>query len=138
MNHTSYQEWKEWVRKNQSLMQHPANFEARFVLEVLSSVSEITPSILYPQYEFIDRQNKTRRIDFVVLDESRGLGLAIELDGLSKLEEKDFSKEVLENTDYVRIFDAGCDAVDQYNSTNGTNIKKVVHFIQYLKEKERA
>lgn len=47
---------------------------------------------------------------------------------IPSLEEKDFSKEVLENTDYVRIFDAGCDAVDQYNGTNGTNIKKVVHF----------
>lgn len=114
MSHTSYQEWKEWVRKNQSLMQHPANFEARFVLEVLSSVSEITPSILYPQYEFIDRQNKTRRIDFVVLDESRGLGLAIELDGLSKLEEKD-----THSTNYAKFDDLLARQNDLLSSTKG-------------------
>ena len=114
MNHTSYQEWKEGVRKNQSLMQHPANFEARFVLEVLSSVSEITPSILYPQYEFIDRQNKTRRIDFVVLDESRGLGLAIELDGLSKLEEKD-----THSTNYAKFDDLLARQNDLLSSTKG-------------------
>lgn len=38
------------------------------------------------------------------------------------------AKEALANTGYIKIFKAGCDAVDAYNTANGTDIKKVVHF----------
>lgn len=85
----NYMKWKAWVEKNHHLMQHPADFEAQFVLEVLSLVPDITTDHVIPQYEFTDSTNKTRRIDFVILDETRGLGLAIELDGLTKLEEQE-------------------------------------------------
>lgn len=85
----NYMKWKAWVEKNHHLMQHPADFEAQFVLEVLSLVPDITTDHVIPQYEFTDSTNKTRRIDFVILNESRGLGLAIELDGLTKLEEQE-------------------------------------------------
>ena len=46
------------------------------------------------------------------------------------IEEKDFEaeKETLKNSDYIKIFAAGCDAVDQYNTDHGTTVKKVVHF----------
>ena len=60
--------WKEWVRKHADEMAHIADFEAQFVLEVLSKIPEIDPDDLIPQYPFYDAQNKLRRIDFLVLN----------------------------------------------------------------------
>lgn len=89
------QEWEIWVKKKHNLMRHPCDFEARFVLEVLSRVSIITPNDVIPQYEFRDRTNKQRRIDFVILNEKRGYGLAIELDGLTKIDGYDKFEDLL-------------------------------------------
>ncbi|MCI5620936.1 MAG: glycosyl hydrolase 53 family protein [Lachnospiraceae bacterium] len=38
------------------------------------------------------------------------------------------AKAKLADTGYIKIFKAGCEAVDTYNRANSTNIKKVVHF----------
>lgn len=53
----NYMKWKAWVDKNHHLMQHPADFEAQFVLEVLSLVPDITTDHVIPQYEFTDSTN---------------------------------------------------------------------------------
>lgn len=90
-----FQEWQNWVKKKHYLMQHPCDFEARFVLDVLSRISIITPDDVIPQYEFRDRSNKLRRIDFVILNEKQGYGLAIELDGLTKIDGYDKFEDLL-------------------------------------------
>lgn len=78
--------WKEWVRKHADEMAHIADFEAQFVLDVLSKIPEIDPDDLIPQYPFYDAQNKLRRIDFLVLNPEKGFALAIELDGYTKIQ----------------------------------------------------
>ena len=78
--------WKEWVRKHAEEMAHIADFEARFVLEILSKIPEVDPDDLIPQYPFYDAQKKLRRIDFLILNPEKGFALAIELDGYSKIQ----------------------------------------------------
>lgn len=78
--------WKEWVRKHAEEMAHIADFEARFVLEILSKIPEVEPDDLIPQYPFYDAQKKLRRIDFLILNPEKGFALAIELDGYSKIQ----------------------------------------------------
>ncbi len=78
--------WKEWVLKHAEEMAHIADFEARFVLEILSKIPEVDPDDLIPQYPFYDAQKKLRRIDFLILNPEKGFALAIELDGYSKIQ----------------------------------------------------
>ncbi len=78
--------WNEWIRKHAEEMAHIANFEIKFVLEVLSKIPEIDPEDLIPQYPFYDAQKKLRRIDFLILSPEKGFALAIELDGYSKIQ----------------------------------------------------
>ncbi|WP_129039619.1 hypothetical protein [Proteus hauseri] len=79
-------EWQEWINKNSHLMTHPANYEVLFVEKILSQILELKACHLQAQFPFKDQDNRSRRIDFMVLDESKGIRLAIEVDGLSKIQ----------------------------------------------------
>lgn len=37
-------------------MQHPVDFEVRFVKEILTQIPELTPDSVYPQYPFLDSE----------------------------------------------------------------------------------
>lgn len=82
-------EWQEWINKNSHLMIHPANYEVLFVEKILSQIPELKACHLQTQFPFKDQDNRSRRIDFMVLDESKGIRLAIEIDGLSKIQSYD-------------------------------------------------
>ncbi|WP_109419491.1 hypothetical protein [Proteus terrae] len=79
-------EWQEWINKNSHLMTHPANYEVLFVEKILSQIPELNAYYLHAQFPFKDQDNRSRRIDFMVLDETKGIRLAIEIDGLSKIQ----------------------------------------------------
>ncbi|NBM54011.1 hypothetical protein GWI68_04265 [Proteus sp. G2669] len=79
-------EWQEWINKNSHLMTHPANYEVLFVEKILSQIPELNTYYLHAQFPFKDQDNRSRRIDFMVLDETKGICLAIEIDGLSKIQ----------------------------------------------------
>lgn len=77
--------WKAWIKAHHTELEHIADFEAKFVLEIFSKIPEISPDDIIPQYPFYDRQKKLRRIDFLILNSKKGFALAIELDGYSKI-----------------------------------------------------
>ncbi|MBO1326785.1 hypothetical protein [Acetobacter garciniae] len=65
-------------------MKHPQNFEVLFAEQVLSQVSGLDPEDVKPQFPFRDRENRQRRIDFMIDNSQKGLSLAIEVDGYTK------------------------------------------------------
>lgn len=79
-------QWKQWIENNKYKMEHPVNFEVRFVEEILTRIPEINPSYVKAQFPFIDQNGVNRRIDFMIHDEQKGIRLAIEIDGLGKMQ----------------------------------------------------
>lgn len=77
--------WQSWIAGRSSEMQHPVDFEVRFVKEILTQIPELTPDSVYPQYPFLDSEVWIRRIDFLIYDSAKGFAIAIELDGFTKL-----------------------------------------------------
>lgn len=77
--------WQQWKWHYREQLQHPAGYEEMFVDSVLSRVKGITPSDVIPQYHFKDSNGKNRYIDFLISNKQKGIHLAIELDGLTKL-----------------------------------------------------
>ena len=72
-------------------MRRVVNFEKRFVQEILCNIKEIHPNDVTSQYPFHDQKGSKRYIDFVISNKDKGLRLAIELDGYSKIQSyKDF------------------------------------------------
>ena len=84
-------QWKQWIENNKYKMEHPVNFEVRFVEEILTRIPEINPSYVKAQFPFIDQNGVNRRIDFMILNEQKGIRLAIEIDGLGKIQNQDQS-----------------------------------------------
>ena len=78
-------EWQDWVKKNEERLKHPADYESDFVLQILAKIPGLCTSDVIPQYKFVDRDGKNRRIDFVIRNNEKGWELAIEVDGLTKL-----------------------------------------------------
>lgn len=78
--------WQAWIQKNERLIAHPCNYELRFVESILAGISELSPDDVHAQFPFKDQLNGNRRIDFMILNEAKGLRLAIEIDGLAKVQ----------------------------------------------------
>ncbi len=75
------QNWEQWIRLNASKIQHPENFEERFVREIIARIPEITPMDLVAQYHFQDLDGSNRYIDFCIKNANKGYFVFIELDG---------------------------------------------------------
>lgn len=85
--------WQEWKRINKQKIQHIVGFEEKFVDDVLSKIPLISPEDVIPQYPFTDAKGIDRQIDFMIINNTKGYLLPIELDGYSKLEiEKGYHK----------------------------------------------
>ena len=84
-------QWTQWIEDNKHLMEHPVNFEVRFVEQILTRIPEINPSHVKAQFPFKDQNSGNRRIDFMILNEQKGIRLAIEIDGLGKIQNQDQS-----------------------------------------------
>lgn len=94
-----FDNWQQWKYYYREQLKHPAGFEEMFVDKVLSQVAGLTPSDVIPQYHFVDDAGGNRYIDFMVLNEAKGYHLAIELDGLTKIQSG------YNTLDYVRYQD---------------------------------
>lgn len=85
--------WNEWKTINKNKIQHIVGFEEKFVDDVLSKIPLILPEDVIPQYPFTDAKGIDRQIDFMIINNTKGYLLPIELDGYSKLEiEKGYHK----------------------------------------------
>lgn len=80
-------QWVRWKRVNADKMKHIANYEEKFVDLVLSQIPMLSPGDIIAQYQFQDRKGIKRRIDFMIINPSKGYLLPIELDGHKKTEE---------------------------------------------------
>ncbi|MEC8886709.1 MAG: hypothetical protein VX875_06385 [Pseudomonadota bacterium] len=89
------QTWEQWICNNKQKMQHPADFEERFVREILTNIEEICPDNVIPQYLFKDFDGVNRYIDFCIKDDEKGYFLSIELDGRFKFE-NDYLEKTLQ------------------------------------------
>lgn len=74
--------WSDWLQKHSAALD--AGFEHRFALEVLFGLKSIQPRDVIPQAPWRDADRKARRFDFRIRDTSRGIDIAIELDGATK------------------------------------------------------
>lgn len=87
------QTWENWLDFNRKLMQHPADFEERFVIDILKKINDLKPEDVIPQYHFTDFDGGNRYIDFCIKNAEKGYFLSIELDGRFK-----FQHDLLEKT----------------------------------------
>lgn len=74
--------WDEWFQLHDAALS--AGFERKFAQEVLKKISGITPNNVIPQAPWRDSDGKQRRFDFRIQMPSRGIDIAIELDGADK------------------------------------------------------
>lgn len=91
--------WDCWKELHKAKLDHPAGFELKFVEEVLQQIYELEPFNVIPQYHFKDSQGGNRYIDFVIKNDTLGYSVAIELDGLTKIQAHD------RTLDYARYND---------------------------------
>lgn len=87
------QTWENWLDSNRKLMQHPVDFEERFVIDILKKINGLKPEDVIPQYHFTDFDGGNRYIDFCIKNAEKGYFLSIELDGRFK-----FQHDLLEKT----------------------------------------
>lgn len=80
----NWQHWKQYYRQE---IAHDYGYEEKFVDLVLSQVPNLEPDDVIAQYHFKDSNNKNRYIDFMIINKTKGYNLAIELDGLTKLQD---------------------------------------------------
>lgn len=78
--------WEKWIAANKDNIKHVAGFEERFVRDVLTKIEAINPEDVKTQYHFKDSQGGNRYIDFMIINESKGFLLPIELDGMWKVQ----------------------------------------------------
>ena len=74
--------WDDWIRKNESSLKE--GFELQFAQKVLRRVQGIKPGDVIPQAPWKDAQGGNRRFDFRISVPTRGINVAIELDGAEK------------------------------------------------------
>lgn len=77
-------DWETWIAANKDNLKHIAGFEEQFVRTVLTRIEDIEPEDVKTQYHFRDAHGGNRYIDFMIINESKGFLLPIELDGLWK------------------------------------------------------
>lgn len=92
-------DWDAWKKHYTRQLEHPADFERVFVDKVLSQLHNVEPSDVIPQYHFKDSRGGNRYIDYVIKNDAKGYSLAIELDGLTKIQAHD------RTLDYARYDD---------------------------------
>lgn len=85
------QEWEQWISINKPKLIHVANFEERFVREILARIPEITPNDVIAQYHFQFPNGSNGYIDFCIKNDSKGYFVSIELDGAWKASAQDFA-----------------------------------------------
>ena len=94
INYTGFremQEWEQWISINKPKLIHVANFEERFVREILARIPEITPNDVTAQYHFQFPNGSNGYIDFCIKNDSKGYFVSIELDGAWKASAQDFA-----------------------------------------------
>lgn len=74
-------DWETWIAANKDNLKHIAGFEEQFVRTVLTRIEDIEPEDVKTQYHFRDAHGGNRYIDFMIINESKGFLLPIELDG---------------------------------------------------------
>ena len=84
-------EWEQWISINKPKLIHVANFEERFVREILARIPEITPNDVTAQYHFQFPNGSNGYIDFCIKNDSKGYFVSIELDGAWKANPSDFA-----------------------------------------------
>lgn len=82
-----FENWQQWKYHYHKELWHPVGYEEQFVDMVLSQINCIIPSDVIPQWRFVDEMGGNRYVDFVIINEAKGYNLAIELDGLIKLQD---------------------------------------------------
>lgn len=82
-----FENWQQWKYHYHKELWHPVGYEEQFVDMVLSQINCIIPSDVIPQWRFVDEMGGNRYVDFVIINEDKGYNLAIELDGLTKLQD---------------------------------------------------
>ena len=116
--------WDEWIQRHRSEMEHIADYEIRFVREVLSKIPELEPEDVIPQYPFFDEKKKLRRIDFMILNVDNGFALAIEIDGYWKAENYANFDEMLSRQNAL-LENMNCLLI-RYSNKKWINNRKVV------------
>lgn len=128
------QTWQNWIDTNRKLMQHPADFEERFVIDILIKVKDLNPEDIIPQYHFTDFDGGNRYIDFCIKNLEKGYFLSIELDGRFK-----FQNELLEKTlERQNALVAKVGTLVRYaNTTWLNNPNRVINEIQTILYKQK-
>lgn len=97
--------WEEWIAENRRQIEHVAGYEENFVRTILAKIPEIRPEDVTAQFHFNDSNGGNRYIDFMILNESKGYRLPIELDGYWKVTTyNDFNDMLERQNDLVQIY----------------------------------
>lgn len=128
------QTWENWLDSNRKLMQHPVDFEERFVIDILKKINDLSPEDVIPQYHFTDFDGGNRYIDFYIKNAEKGYFLSIELDGRFK-----FQNDLLEKTlERQNALVAKVGTLVRYaNTTWLNNPNRVINEIQTILYKQK-
>ena len=128
------QTWENWLDSNRKLMQHPVDFEERFVIDILKKINDLSPEDVIPQYHFTDFDGGNRYIDFYIKNAEKGYFLSIELDGRFK-----FQNDLLEKTlERQNALVANVGTLVRYaNTTWLNNPNRVINEIQTILYKQK-
>lgn len=128
------QSWENWLDSNRKLMQHPVDFEERFVIDILKKINGLKPEDVIPQYHFTDFDGGNRYIDFCIKNAEKGYFLSIELDGRFK-----FQNDLLEKTlERQNALVANVGTLVRYaNTTWLNNPNRVINEIQTILYKQK-
>jgi very-short-patch-repair endonuclease len=97
--------WDEWIAENRKQIEHVAGYEENFVRTILAKIPEIRPEDVTAQYHFKDSNGGNRYIDFMILNQSKGYQLPIELDGYWKVNNyRDFNDMLERQNDLMAIY----------------------------------
>lgn len=97
--------WEEWISENRKQIEHIAGYEENFVRTILAKIPEIRPEDVTAQYHFRDSNGGNRYIDFMILNQSKGYQLPIELDGYWKVNNyRDFNDMLERQNDLMSIY----------------------------------
>ena len=115
-------------------MQHPVDFEERFVIDILKKINGLKPEDVIPQYNFTDFDGGNRYIDFCIKNAEKGYFLSIELDGRFK-----FQNDLLEKTlERQNALVANVGTLVRYaNTTWLNNPNRVINEIQTILYKQK-
>ena len=128
------QTWENWLDSNRKLMQHPVDFEERFVIDILKKINGLKPEDVIPQYHFTDFDGGNRYIDFCIKNAEKGYFLSIELDGRFKFQ-NDLLEKTLERQNAL-VSNVGT-LVRYANTTWLNNPNRVINEIQTILYKQK-